>query len=130
MFAIARNIESPAALAAARSAQGYSHYLLGDLVGARKYLLEAIEYRRSGSQGVTNSPRPGGDPLLFAGYNDWQLGYAEQALQHMERAVSQARTANNPFAVGFSLWFLASLLGLRGEFKRARETNDEALRLV
>jgi tetratricopeptide (TPR) repeat protein len=129
MFAIARNLESPAALAAARSAQGYSHYLLGDLAGARKYLLQAIEYRRSGSQVVTNSPRPGGDPLLFAGQNEWQLGYADHALQYMERALSQARTLNNPFAVGFSLWFLASLLGLRGEFKRAQQTNDEAVGL-
>jgi tetratricopeptide (TPR) repeat protein len=129
MFAIARDIESPAALAAARTAQGYSHYLLGDLVGARQYLFEAIEYRWSGFQGVPNSPRPGGDPLLFAGQNEWQLGHADSALQYMERALLHARTVNNPFAVGFSLWFLASLHGLRGEFKRSRENNDEALRL-
>jgi predicted ATPase len=129
MFAIARNIESPAALAAARTAQGYSHYLSGDLVGARQYLLEAIEYRWSGFQGVPNSPRPGGDPLLFAGQNEWQLGHADSALQYMERALLQARTLDNPFAVGFSLWFLASLHGLRGEFKRSRENNDEAVRL-
>ncbi|HLW71841.1 MAG TPA: AAA family ATPase [Candidatus Binataceae bacterium] len=128
MFAIARNIENPAALAAARSAQGYSHYLLGDLVGARQYLFEAIEYRRSGSQSGTNSPRPGGDPLLFAGQNEWQLGYADHALGHMERALLQTRTANNPFALGFTLWFVASLHSLRGEFKRAREANDESLR--
>ena len=130
MFAIARNIESPAALATARSAQGYSHYLSGDLVGARQYLLEAIEYRRYGFQGgVSNSPRPGGDPLLFAGQNEWQLGYADSALRYMERALLHARPVNNPFATGFSLWFLASLHGLRGELKRAREANDEALRL-
>jgi tetratricopeptide (TPR) repeat protein len=120
-----RGIGSGEALATGHSAQGYTHYLLGDLIAARQHLLRAIEYRPRTFLGTA---RPGGDSLVFAGQNEWHLGYADRGLRYMEEALLQARAANNPFGVGFAVLFSGLLHGLRRDYTRAREANDEALR--
>jgi tetratricopeptide (TPR) repeat protein len=126
MLEIAHGIGTPAALATALSAQGYTHYLLGDLADAHRYVLEAIErYHQANSR----SPRLAGDPLVFAAQNEWHLGHPDQALRYVDDAISRARRLDNPFAVGFAVWFGANVHGFRRDFKRAREANDEAVRL-
>jgi predicted ATPase len=56
MLVIARGVGQPAALATALSAQGYIHYLLGDLADARQYLLEALEHYRAGDSRAPGCP--------------------------------------------------------------------------
>jgi DNA-binding winged helix-turn-helix (wHTH) protein/tetratricopeptide (TPR) repeat protein len=127
MVAIARSIGTPAALVAAHTAQGYTRYLLGDLVVANEHLVQAIKMRRSLPESRTYHRT--GEPLVFAGQIAWHLGYPDKAARYLDDAVSLSRRLNNPFAVGHSLWFRANVYGLRRDFKRARADNDEALRL-
>jgi tetratricopeptide (TPR) repeat protein len=127
MIGIARSIGTPAALVTAHTAQGYTRYLLGDLVVANEHLVQAIETLRFLPESRTHHRT--GEPLVFAGQIACHLGHPDRAVRYMDDAVSLSRRFNNPFVVGNSLWFRANVYGLRGDFKRARADNAEALRL-
>ncbi|MGO9268152.1 MAG: AAA family ATPase [Candidatus Binataceae bacterium] len=126
MLAIARRVDQPAALGTAHSAIGYIRYLLGDLADARQHLLEAVESYHSAD---SLSPRLSGDPLVFAALNEWHLGHPDRALRYMDDALSRARRANDPVAVGFALWFTSNIHGYRGEFERLRQISDETIKI-
>jgi class 3 adenylate cyclase/tetratricopeptide (TPR) repeat protein len=125
MLAIARGVGQPAPLGTALSAIGYIRYLLGDLAEARQHLREAVEHYSADSR----SPRLSGDPLVFSALNEWHLGHPDHALRYMDDALSRARRANDPVAVGFALWFTSNIHGYRGEFDHLRETNNEAIKI-
>jgi tetratricopeptide (TPR) repeat protein len=60
---------------------------------------------------------------------EWHLGHPDQALRHLEDAVSLARRQNNPFALAYAVSISGQVYGLRGDFKRALEAGDETARL-
>jgi class 3 adenylate cyclase/predicted ATPase len=66
---------------------------------------------------------------LWLAWVRWYLGYPDQAMATMERAVARARALNHVYSLGFALIFDAGLRGLRGEHQRAREIAEEGIAL-
>jgi len=124
---IARGISSPQALVTAHFEQGTSRLCLGDLATARQHLLEAIErYRDEDFSGIPDDH--GVNALVWAGFNEWLLGYPDRALRYIGDARSLARRLNKPFALayaGIGVW----TEGFCGDFVRARAASEEVARL-
>jgi class 3 adenylate cyclase/predicted ATPase len=60
----------------------------------------------------------------------WFLGYAEQALQQSQAALTLAYNLSDPFSLGFALIFAAGLHQLRREGQAAQDRAEEGIRLA
>jgi class 3 adenylate cyclase/tetratricopeptide (TPR) repeat protein len=128
MLEIARGIDEPSALVAAHHAQGFSRLCLGDLTAARPHFLQAVEhYREEDFHGI---PDDGGvNTLAWAGFNEWLLGYPDQALRYNDDARALARRLNNPSAVAYAEAVGLFTAGWRGDFARLLTAAKEVERL-
>jgi class 3 adenylate cyclase/tetratricopeptide (TPR) repeat protein len=124
---IARGLSSPQALVTAHFEQGTSRLNQGDLATARRHLLQAIErYRDEDFSGIPDDH--GVNALVWAGFNEWLLGYPDRALRYISDARSLARRLNKPFALaygGIGAW----TEGFCGDFVRVRAASQEVERL-
>jgi class 3 adenylate cyclase/tetratricopeptide (TPR) repeat protein len=127
MFEIARGIGGPL-LVTAHQAQGFSLLCLGDLSAARSHFLQAIEhYREEDFRGI---PDHGGvNTLAWAGFNEWLLGYPDQALRFADDARALACRLKNPFAIAYADAVGLFIDGWRGNFGRMRTAAQEEERL-
>ena len=124
---IACGISSPQALVTAHFEQGTSRLNLGDLVAARQHLVEAIDrYREEDFSGIPDDH--GVNAIVWAGFNEWLLGYPDRALRYIDKARSLARRLNKPFALAYAS-LGAWIEGLCGDFARARAAAQEVERL-
>jgi class 3 adenylate cyclase/tetratricopeptide (TPR) repeat protein len=127
VLGIARGLSSPQALVTAHFEQGVSRLNLGDLAAARPHLAQAIErYREEDFSGIPDDH--GVNALVWAGFNEWLLGYPDQALRYTDDARSLARRLNKPFALAYAS-IGAWTEGLCGDFARARAASQEVERL-
>ena len=102
MLDIANGIGSSHALTTAHNMQGNTRYYLGDLIGARQHFLLAIEHYRE--EDFLGNPTDLGVPsLVWAGANEWQLGYPGRSLGYIGDAVSLARRQNKPLSLILAL---------------------------
>ena len=119
MLEIARGISRSSSLVLAHLAQGFCRLCLGDLAAARPHFLQAIEhYREEDFRGIHDDLGVGA--RLQAGFNEWLLGYPDQALRYTDDARDLARRLNAPFAVAFVNSVAIFIHGWRGDFARAR----------
>jgi predicted ATPase len=127
VLGIARGMRSPQALVTAHFEQGVSRLNLGDLAAARQHLLQAIEcYREEDFSGIPDDH--GVNALVWAAFNEWLLGYPDQARRYIDDARSLALRLNKPFALAYaSLGAWAE--GFCGDFARARAASQEVDRL-
>jgi tetratricopeptide (TPR) repeat protein len=84
-------------------------------------------YREEDAVGATDDL--GVSCRIFAGFNEWFLGYPDLALRYVEDALSRARRLNNQAAVAFVLSTGSHVHELRRDFKRALEDAEQALKL-
>jgi predicted ATPase len=126
---IAREIGTPAALAQAQYAQGFTRHSLGELVCARQHFQKGIEqYREDDFAGIAQDP--GVAMRIFAAQNEWLLGYSDGALRLIGEALSLARHKSNPIALASALTIgAAAIYGRCGDFRRAVEASDEGVRM-
>jgi class 3 adenylate cyclase/tetratricopeptide (TPR) repeat protein/ribosomal protein L40E len=128
MLEIARVIGTPTALVTAHQSQGNTQYYLGDLVGARHHLQRAVElYREGGFRGAATTIPVEVSVLVWAGLNEWLLGYPDSALRLVDEGLSLARRQNNPFGLAVALSVGGHVPSFRGEHKRVLEASEEAL---
>ena len=129
MLEIARVIDTPSAFITAHQAQGNTQYYLGNFVGAGHHLQRAVElYREGGFQGTTTD-RVEVSSLVWAGLNQWMLGYPDSALRLMDEGLSLAHRQNNPFGLALALGIGGHVPSFRGEYQRVVEVSEEALRI-
>jgi class 3 adenylate cyclase/tetratricopeptide (TPR) repeat protein len=129
-----RGIGSARVLATAHYTKGNTHFFLGDLAAAHQYYLQAIEHfqkvQPSALPGALPDELYGGcDALVWAGLNEWLLGYPDQALRYTDDARALARRLNNPFASVFALGIGVWTKGLCGDFAGAYAACQEVERL-
>ncbi len=75
-----------------------TRHLLDDLTGARDHSQQATEhYREEDFVGIPVSFDPGLSALVWAGLNEWQLGYPDRAARCENDAIALARRQNSPF---------------------------------
>ena len=127
---IARAIGSPQALASAHSQQGNTRYYLGDLAGAREHFRLSIEnYRETDFPNAGNLIDPGISSYVWAGANEWFLGYPDRAIRYTDDGLSLARRSNNPFNIATAFGFGTHVHSFRRDFKRVLETAAEAMKV-
>jgi class 3 adenylate cyclase len=127
---IARTIGSPQALASAHMQQGNTRYYLGDLIGAREHFRLSLEnYRQKDFPNAGNLIDPGIGSYVWAGANEWFLGYPDRAIRYTDDGLSLARRSNNPFNIATAFGFGTHVPSFRGDFKRVLETAAEAMKV-
>jgi tetratricopeptide (TPR) repeat protein len=110
-------------------AQGLTRHFLGDLKGARGHFQHAVENYRE-EDWPSASLDLGVASHIFAGTNEWQLGHPDRAASSVEKAISLAHRQNNSIALAASAAIgAAGVYSRRGDFGRAVQASDEALRL-
>src|SRR5262249_1145009 len=106
------------------------HFFLGNPPVARQYYLQAIEYYQKVQLSALPDDLYGGcDALVWAGLNEWLLGYPDQALRYTDDARALARRLNNPFASVFALGIGVFTRGFCGDFAGAYAAAQEVERL-
>jgi class 3 adenylate cyclase/tetratricopeptide (TPR) repeat protein len=105
---------------------GHALCCLGDLVSAHSHL-EAVRFRDS-----TVAPIAGGRAKIFSQGIEamvlWMLGYPDLARASAERGAREAEESKNRFAISFSRIQLHIVVMFRGEFSKALEIGEHALR--
>jgi class 3 adenylate cyclase/tetratricopeptide (TPR) repeat protein len=115
MLETARAMDSNMALSTAHYAQGLPRHYLGDLAGAREHLRLAIQYHREEDFVGRPVPNvPGVGVHVFAGQNEWRMGYPDRALRHIDEAIAIAHQRNDAYAMVFALSVGAFVYGARG----------------
>jgi predicted ATPase len=116
-MSIAQRIQHPMALV-------WGHFMLGE---TRFYLGEFVAAQAHFAQGCTlyaSQPRhprpvwsmdPGMACLAWAAQTLWVLGYPDQALQHMQKALTLAQELPQPFSHAYALDMAAEFHQLRRE---------------
>jgi class 3 adenylate cyclase/tetratricopeptide (TPR) repeat protein len=130
MLEMARGIGSARVLATAHYTKGNTYFFLGNLAAARQYYLQAIDhYQKVQLNALPDDLYGGCDALVWAGLNEWLLGYPDQALRYTDDARTLARRLNNPFASVFALGIGVFTRGLCGDFAGAYAACQEVERL-
>jgi predicted ATPase/class 3 adenylate cyclase len=128
MMVMTRGIVNSSALCRANYAQAATRHFIGELAEARQYFREAIDhYREEDFLGATQDP--GVSARMFAGHNEWHLGYPDRGLSYWDEALSMARRLNNQAAMAFVLATGSLIHDLRGDFRRALMAAKEAAKL-
>jgi len=114
MLEIARAISTPTALITAHHALGNTLYYLGNLVEARHHLQRAVElYREGGFHSTTTTPVEVSG-LVWAGLNEWILGYPDSASRLVDEGLALAQRLNNPFGLAVALSIGGHVPSFRG----------------
>lgn len=105
---------------------GHALCCRGDLVSAHRHL-EAARFRDKMAV-----PLVGGRAKIFSLGIDamvlWMLGYPDQAVAAAEQGVREAEESKNLFAISFARIQLHIVVMFRGEFSKALEIGEHALR--
>ena len=127
---IARAIGSPQALATAHHQQGNTRYYLGDLTGAREHFRLSLEsYRPEDFAETGNLLDPGIASYVWAGANEWLLGYPDRAMRYTDDGQALARRSNNPFNIATAFAFGTHVPSFRGDFKKALTTAEQTIKM-
>jgi class 3 adenylate cyclase/tetratricopeptide (TPR) repeat protein len=130
MLRIAAARHDPALLLWAHYALGFTLSSLGKLKSARNHLERSIalyEPHRAGSYGYVQDPGP--TALAMLSQVVYALGYPEQALNQIQRALALARTLSHPFTLAWVLGFAGDLFWKRREKSKAQECWNEGATL-
>ncbi len=129
-LSLAQSVQDPIYLMWAHRMLGDVFYRLGEFALAREHLEQGIalynaQARRS--SGVLDDPAV--YCLSFTAYALWFLGYADQALQRSDEALTLAQEIARPFSVAFALDLVAVVHRSRREGRAAQERAEAAIAL-
>jgi class 3 adenylate cyclase/predicted ATPase len=132
LLALAQRMRDPDLLVAAHNVLGDNLFWLGEFAASRSHLEQGgslYDVRQHASHAFLYGYDCGVACLTFGAWALWFLGYPDQALRSMERAINLAREQGHPFSVAFALTFAAYLHHFRREHPRVRELATEVLRM-
>jgi DNA-binding winged helix-turn-helix (wHTH) protein/predicted ATPase len=133
MLALAHSEQSPALLLQAHHVVGETLYLQGELLAAREHLERAIalyDSRQHDALGLLYGLDPGVVSLSYAAWTAGLLGYAEQALTSVQRALTLARQVAFPLSSGVALIAAAIVSQARRDARTAQEQAEAAIALA
>jgi class 3 adenylate cyclase/predicted ATPase len=117
----------------AHRAMGHTLFWRGEFASARAHLEQAIalyDPQQHSSLAFTYGEQAGLPSRAFAAHALWYLGYPDQALEAMHRALSIAAELKHPWTVVMINVFAAWLHAYRREFHLVRQPGETALRLA
>jgi class 3 adenylate cyclase/predicted ATPase len=121
------------ALMNAHRTLGFTLYSLGELVEAQEHLKQAVrlyDTKRHGALAVVYGQDPGVGNLLVLSWDLWALGYPDKAVATSEQAVELAGQLDHPHSQAYALFYAAVVRALRGEYERALERAEAAIRIA
>jgi predicted ATPase len=124
LMAMAQRQQDPALLLHAHRAMGQTVFWQGELARARAYLEQGIalyDPQQHRSLAFDYSQDPGVGLQMFAAHVLWYLGYPDQALEHMQEALTLARELSHPFSLASALDHAAWLHQYRREGRLTQE---------
>jgi predicted ATPase len=133
MFALARSEQTPALLLQAHHVLGETLYLQGELLAAREHLERAIalyDPQQHDALGLLYGLDPGVVSLSYAAWTAGLLGYAEQALTSVQRALTLARQVAFPLSSGVALIAAAVVSQSRRDARAVQEQAEAAIALA
>jgi class 3 adenylate cyclase/predicted ATPase len=132
LLALARRVRDPDLLLIAHNVLGDNLFWLGEFAASRSHLEHSIalyDVQQHQSHAFLYGYDCGVACLSFAAWSLWFLGYPDQALRSVERALSLAREQAHPFSVAMALMFATYLRHFRREYPMVRQLATEVLRM-
>jgi len=132
LMSIAQDVREPGMLKDSYRAMGRALTYTGDLLGARRYLEEALTLdgsSRAWARGANVGPDA--DMLCLTGLSEVliALGYPDQALQRAREALEAVDSQTDPFSFAMALTIAAEIYNFRREPDKALEILGRALAL-
>ncbi len=109
-----------------------THFYLGEFAPARAHAQEGLaryDPPRHRSLAFQYGQDVGVYCRVYAAWTLWVLGYADQALRHIDKALILARELSHPFSLAVALNHAAYLHHFRREERAAQERAEEAIAL-
>jgi predicted ATPase len=132
LMRLAQSLQDPALLVEAHRAFGVPLLWLGEVAPARAHLEKGIAlYDRKllRLHAYTYGIDPGVVCLSYAAFASWHLGFADQALDRSQRALTLAEELSHPHSQALALVWAAWLRQFRREAHSAEELAQAAGRL-
>ena len=130
---LAQRANLSAHLIQAHRAMGHTLFWRGEFASARAHLEQAIalyDPQQHSSLAFTYGEQAGLPSRAFVAHALWYLGYPDQALEAMHRALSIAAELTHPWTVVMINVFAAWLHAYRREYHLVRQPGETALRLA
>jgi tetratricopeptide (TPR) repeat protein len=122
LLAKAQLLHDPTTLAVGHRAVGSTLFTRGDFLRAREHLEQAIAVAPRASIeriSLSYAVDPRIASLLMLGWDQWILGYPDQALGNALRALEEAMESADPYAEAFAHYVTSAVRLLRGEFRQS-----------
>jgi predicted ATPase len=127
LLRLAQSAQSQSLLMRAHFALGQTFFHLGAFSAACTHLEDGITLFDPQRRSVRAMPDPGLGCLCYAAESQWMLGYPDQALQSIHRALILAREQSHTFSVAFAFFFAAIASQYRREVQGTRERAQAAI---
>jgi len=132
LFSLAQNVQDPALLLEAHRTLGSTLVFLGELASAREHLEQGIalyDPQQHRSHALLYGQDSGVTCWGLAAQVLWFLGYPEQALKGIRKALTLTQEVSHPFSLAFALNFAASLHQFRREGQLTQERAEALITL-
>ncbi len=132
MLRIAEGEQDTGLLVIAHHFLGQTLYFQGEFVSARTQLeqgLAVYDFPQHHPLAFLYGVDPGGHCLLFAAYALWSLGYPDQALRSIHKALTLARQFSHPFTLAFIMNGVVAVHQMRRESRATQEWAEKTLAL-
>jgi predicted ATPase len=132
MLRIARSEQDQGLLVIAHHFLGQALYFQGEFVTARAHLeqgLAVYDFSQHHSLALLYGIDPGEHCLCFTAYTLWSLGYPDQALQSVHKALALAQQFSHPFNLAFIMNSIVAVHQMRREGPAALEWAGKTLAL-
>jgi tetratricopeptide (TPR) repeat protein len=127
---LAQHQPDPARLIEAHQGLGITLYRLGELVPARAHLERGIAlYTPQQDHSLQLNAPLGVRCFNYAALTLWTLGYPDQALTRLHKALAGAQELSHPYSLARGLSYAALLHGQRREWSTIQERAEAALAL-
>ncbi|MFQ5930123.1 MAG: adenylate/guanylate cyclase domain-containing protein, partial [Acidobacteriota bacterium] len=127
IMSLARNTQDPALLLQAHRALGETLLWRGEIAESQTNLEQAIVLynpQKHHSHAFLYGVDPGVYSLTYSAFGLWLLGYPDQALKRMQKAITLARSLSHPVSLGFVLAHRVRIHQYRREIPAVQELTE------
>ena len=132
LFSLAQRLQDPALVLEAHRALGQTLFYLGDFAGAREYLEQGIalyDPQQHRDLAFRYGRDPGVDCRGYLAWTLWVLGYPEQAIECIHKALLMAHELAHPFTLAATLIIAAMVEQFCGHVDTVQERAAAAVDL-
>ena len=132
LLSLAQRLKDPELLLEAHRVLGPNMLWLGELVLARKHLEQGValyDPQKHRSHAFVYGQNPAVACLSLAAWPIWGLGYPDQSLRSIHKALTLAQELAHPFSLAYALTWASTVYQLRGELQAVQERAEALIAL-